>query len=69
MGYAENVAGGQLREQVRLTEKQIAVQLETNKLLRLLLKVQGVETVEPEVGSPAGDFAPQTRAQKFGKIF
>lgn len=69
MGYADNVAGGQARETNRLLEKQIAVSLETNKLLRQLLNSQGVRTVEPPVGSPAGDFKEPGIGERIRKTF
>lgn len=69
MGYAENVAAGQARKSNELLEKQVAVGLETNRLLRLLLEAQGVRVQEPAQGSPAGEAKPKSGWQKFTDAF
>lgn len=69
MGYAEQVAAGQARKTNELLEKQIAVSLETNKLLRQMLQRQGVSAAEPAVGSPSGQPAEKSAWRKIADSF
>lgn len=67
VSYQDNVNVIHQRRQTELMEKQVALALETNRLLRLLLRQEGVDVPEPETSTAEGPTAPQSdsRAARF----